>query len=161
MRFQFFLIILWIYLTKGSTGYAQDSNLQSWNNLDFHYPFGGIHVFRTDASYRTLLSGGEKWRSFQIRPRFETNVFSFADLLLAVPFRYTFQSDTFNTSEITTSLGTRLFFTSGKRVETRLTIRWESRFQKNTGTGSWNKGNRMRVRGELIVPLNRKSYYQD
>lgn len=141
--------------------YAQKSNMQLWGDYEFHYPFAGIYVLKTQASYRTLLSEEEKWRSFQLYPQFEANIFTFADLLVAVPVKYTVQTDTVNTAEITLMLGTRLFFTSGKRVETQATIRWEKRHLKNIGEGDWSKGNRLRVRGELIFPINRKSYYED
>lgn len=152
---------MWVCLAGQNLSYAQKANLQMWGDHEFHFPFANTYSFKTETSYRTLLSDEQKWRSLQFHPQLSANVLTFADLLLSVPVIFTAQTDTVNTSEIRLMVGTRLFLNSIKRVHTQVMIRFERRHLKHIGEGDWSTGNRLRVRGDLIIPINQNSYFED
>lgn len=140
---------------------AQKSNEQLWLDYVVDYPFAGKYLFETEASYQTLLSNQDRWQSLTLTPQFEMSVLPFMDLISGVPLSYTVQKSSYNTFEARTMLGAKFYFTQGKRVETRATLRYEHRFFKGIDSTSWEISNRIRLRAELVVPINKKTYYND
>ncbi len=76
-------------------------------------------------------------------------------------FSYTAQTESYNTFEVRPILGTKLYFTPNRRIQTRLLIRLEQRNFKNLEDGEWTNTFRPRIRAEIIAPINRKTIYED
>lgn len=134
---------------------------QSWNSADIIYPFANSYSFDGEVSYQTIIVNQAKWRSLSFTPTFETSVSQHLDLIVAVPLSYTWQKETVETSEIRLSFGSRLHIAPNKRLLTRLLIRYEPRFVYQEEESDWQKSNRLRVRLEAVIPINRKTYFEN
>jgi Protein of unknown function (DUF2490) len=134
---------------------------QIWTDYDVVYPFGNVYSFDVETSYQTVLSRESKWRALSLTPTLERAITQNVDVMLGLPLSYTVQTDTFNSAEIRISMGSRFHFTPNRRILTRLLVRYEPRFVYQQDFDDWQKSNRLRVRGETIIPINRKSYFDD
>jgi len=136
------------------------TNVQIWDEYMLNYPFANSFNLENAFVYSTLM-GKPKWRAYDYAATFEWSVTSHIDLIAATGLSYTNQNESNNTFEVRPSLGTRLYFTPNKRIQTRLLLRLEQRNFKNLDTKEWNQQYRPRVRGEVIVPINKNSIYED
>ncbi|MFC5271184.1 DUF2490 domain-containing protein [Adhaeribacter terreus] len=94
-------------------------------------------------------------------PAYERTISKHLDLLSAFGFSYTNQTSTTDTFEGRLMLGTRFYFSPEKRIQTRLTLRFERRHLYDFGEENWETSHRSRVRGEVIIPLNKPHYSED
>ena len=147
------ILVFFSWNTKGQS-------FQSWNDYDV-IRFANAFSFDTELSYQTVLSRDGKWRSLNATPTLEWSALNRVDLIFAVPLSYTFQTDTLNTFETKLSIGGRLHLTPNRRILTRLLTRYEQRFVRQQEQDQWQNSDRLRIRGEMIVPINRKRYYED
>lgn len=139
-------------------------NAQVWTDFLFDYPFRKTNLFETEFSYQTLIQSSStipKWYSFNLTPAYEKTENKYLDILTALAFSYTIQNDTTNSFEIRPMVGVRIYFTPDSRLQTRLTLRYEHRFFKDIGQSGWQSATRLRIRPELVFPLNRSSYFVD
>lgn len=137
------------------------SDGQLWLDAELNYTYKQRWLFQNELSYQALLWGGSSWSSYNTTPAVEYNISKNLDVLVGVPFSYTKQFETFNTYEIRAMTGARIYFTPGKRIQARLLVRWEYRWFYDQFASEWDKGNRYRIRAELVVPLNKDSYFVD
>lgn len=136
------------------------TNEQIWAEYMLNYPFANNFNFENAFTYSTLL-GTPKWRAYDYSGALEWSVSNHVDVIAQLVVSYTNQTDTYNTLELRPILGSRFHFTPNKRIQTRLLVRLEQRNFKNLETEEWETVFRPRARGEVIVPINKKSYYED
>ena len=139
---------------------AQSPNEQLWFEHMLNYPFANSFNLENTFVYSTLLNS-PRWWSYEYTPTLEYAIHSHVDFLLGVTLSYTAQSDDYNTFEVRPYLGTRIHITPNKRVLTRVYIRLEQRNLENLDTKDWETVWRPRARLESLIPINRKSAYED
>ncbi len=137
------------------------SDSQLWMDTELNYTYKQRYLFQNEISTQTLLSGGDHWYSINVTPAFEYNVNSYLDIIAAAPLSYTLQQHKINTFEVRAVLGTRIYFTPAKRPQIRLLTRFEERWTHDKSVDSWDIGNRLRLRGEFIYPINKRTYFTD
>jgi len=140
---------------------AQDPvNEQLWFEYMLEYPFANSFNFENSLTYSTLL-GDPKWRALDYSPTLEWAIDPHIELIGQAVLSYTNQTESYNTFEIRPVIGTRIFFTPHRRVQTRLLLRVEQRNFKNLEDGEWTSTFRPRIRAEVIVPINKKTIFED
>lgn len=139
---------------------AQSVNEQIWYEYMLNYPFANSFNLENAFTYSTLL-GTPKWRAYDYSAALEWSITQNVDLIGQAVLSYTNQTESYNTLELRPIIGTRLYFTPNMRVQTRLLLRVEQRNFQNLETKEWSQVARPRIRGEIIVPINRDSYYDD
>lgn len=141
-------------------GYSQKDE-QLWLDYQLSYPFGNRYLLENTTTYQTLLNKDGKWRSLSISPTFEYNLFRKLDLLSEIPIGYTKQYQGISTFEITPMVGTRYFFTPGKRIDARLVWRYQVRAFYKIEDREWEISNRTRLRGEVFISINGPNLFTD
>jgi hypothetical protein len=136
------------------------TNKQVWTEYMLNYPFANSFNLENAFCYSTLI-GTPKWRAYDYAATLEWSVTNHIDLIAATALSYTNQTDSYNTFELRPAVGTRLYFTPNKRIQTRLLLRVEQRNFKNLDTKEWEQQYRPRARAEMIIPINRDSYFVD
>lgn len=134
---------------------------QLWLEWQMDFPFANKYLFENTVSYQTLLSGGEKWRSFNLDPTFEYSITPKIDLVSDVPFGWTRQSDAATSFEVSPIVGARYYFTQGKRIDLRLLARFQSRNFHQIETDVWEHKGRFRLKGEVWISINRPNLFND
>lgn len=125
-----------------------------------NYPFANSFNLENALAYSTLI-GTPKWRALDYSATLEWSLNQHIDIIGQGVLSYTQQTESYNTLELRPVLGTRLYFTPNKRIQTRLLLRLEQRNFKNLETNEWDQVYRPRARAEMIVPISKKSYYED
>lgn len=136
------------------------TNEQVWDEYMLNYPFANSFNVENAFCYSTLI-GKPKWRAYDYGATLEWSVTNRIDVIAATVLSYTNQTDSYNTFEVRPALGTRLYVTPNNRIQTRLLLRVEQRNFKNLETKEWTQEYRPRFRAESIIPINKKSYYED
>lgn len=140
---------------------AQSStNEQLWTEFYLNYSFANVYNLENRFRYRTNFES-PKWRAFDFIPTLGRSFTQNIDGSFGITFSYVFQNDTANTFEVRPTLGTRIHFTPNRRILSRLLIRLEQRNFQHKETSDWEQSARLRIRPELLIPLNRKSYFED
>jgi len=140
--------------------HAQSVNQQAWFEYMLNYPFANSFNLENAVTYSTII-GTPKWRAYDYAATVEWSVTNRIDVIAATVLSYTNQTDSYNTFELRPAVGTRLYFTPNKRIQTRMLLRVEQRNFKNLETKEWDQVYRPRARGEVIIPINKDSYYVD
>jgi hypothetical protein len=156
ISFSLLLSILPIIMHAQST----KVNTQMWDEYMLNYPFANSFNLENAFTYSTLF-GEPKWRAYDYSGTVEWSVNQNIDLISQMIVSYTNQTESYNTLELRPILGTRFYFTPNKRIQTRLLLRMEQRNFKNLETKEWDMVFRPRARGEVIIPINKDSYFED
>ena len=114
-----------------------------------------------ELGYRTLLSGGSAWESLRVAPRLEVAPTAHWTFLAGVVLVYHDLEGSDNTEERRVQLGTKYNFTPFKRVQTRLNLRYEYRSIRSDGEEQEQRSDRLRVRAEVVVPLDTRNFHSD
>lgn len=154
------LMVLLMGINRKRLLAQERADRQFWQDVVLDYQLGK-NLLETEMSYQTLLAKENKWYSLNISPAYERSINKYFDLISALPLSYTVQTDTSNSFEVRAMIGGRVYFTPGKRIETRFTYRFEYRFFHDVSMSEWVKSTRSRFRAEVIVPINRPNYYSD
>ena len=125
-----------------------------------NYPFANSFNLENALTYSTLI-GTPKWGALDYSATVEWSATNHIDIIAQTILSYTNQTESSNTFELRPVLGTRLYFTPNKRIQTRLLVRLEQRNFKNLETKEWDQVYRPRARGEVIIPINKDSYFVD
>jgi hypothetical protein len=133
---------------------------QLWGEYILKYPFSNLYNLEYRAVYSKAF-GNSGWRSLGNSFAIERAVGSHTDISVLGLIRYTEQNTTYNTLELRPTLGVRYHITPNKRILTRFYVRYENRNIKDEETNIWTTTNRLRLRPELLVPINKKSYYEN
>jgi Protein of unknown function (DUF2490) len=136
------------------------SSKQIWNEYMLNYPFANTFNLENAFTYSALM-GTPKWRAYDYSATLEWAVTNRIELIGQTVVSYTNQTESYNTLELRPVLGTRFYLSPNKRIQTKLLLRVEQRNFKNLETKEWTQNYRPRLRGEVIVPINKKSYYED
>jgi hypothetical protein len=152
------LSFLLVFLSVGIG--ASQTNTQIWNEYMLNLPFANSFNLENAFTYSTLM-GTPKWRAYDYSAALEWSITQHIDVIGQAVVSYTNQNDSYNTLELRPILGTRIHFTPNSRVLTRLLVRAEQRNFKNLETDEWTSELRPRIRVESIIPINRKSYFED
>lgn len=139
---------------------AQEVTEQVWMEYMLESPFANSFNLENSLTYSTLL-GEPKWSALDYSPALEWSITQNIDLIGQAVLSYTNQTETYNTFEIRPILGTKIYFTPNQRVQTRLLLRMEQRNFKNLEDGEWTQTFRPRIRAEIIVPINKKTIFED
>lgn len=139
---------------------SQSANEQVWYEYMLNYPFANSFNLENALAYSTLI-GTPKWRALDYSATLEWSLNQHVDIIGQAVVSYTQQTESYNTLELRPVLGTRLYFTPNKRIQTRLLLRLEQRNFKNLETNEWDQVYRPRARAEMIIPISKESYYVD
>lgn len=151
------LLLVGVAFVLGAPVYGQQLS-QAWAELLIDRPFKGKNLIEVGMMYQRQIHDANPWQAISVTPDYERSVNRYLDLIGNATLSYTRQNDTFNTLEITPSLGARLYFTPGKRVELRFMARGEYRYFYLQEEDRFQRSGRIRLRPELIIPINRPSY---
>lgn len=152
-------IILFFFTVISAFGQST-TETQLGGDYILKYPFANLYNLEYRAVYSTAL-GNSEWSSIGSSVAIERSVGSHIDISVLGLLRYTEQNTTYNTLELRPTIAARYHITPNKRILTRFYVRFENRHIKDEGTNVWTTTNRLRLRPELIVPINKKSYYED
>ena len=140
--------------------WSQSSGEQFWVEYMLNYSFANSFNLENAFTYSMVLQQ-PRWRAFDYAPTLEYSLDAHLDFSLGVTLSYTNQTEDYNTFEVRPVLGSRIHITPNRRVLTRLYLRLEQRNIKNLDTDEWQETWRPRARVEGIIPINKKSYYED
>jgi hypothetical protein len=147
-------------LASGTTTLAQSNNGQLWAEYMLNFPFANSFNLENAVVFSTAFTS-PRWSSIDYTPTLTYSVLNWLDLVGALTLSYTNQTEDYNTFEVRPVLGTRVHFTPNRRFLLRTYLRLEQRNFKNLDTKEWDRNYRPRARVEAIIPINRKSYYED
>jgi hypothetical protein len=139
---------------------AQSTNEQLWFEYMLNLPFANSFNLENVLTYSTLLNT-PRWRALDYSPTLEFSLTNNIDLLAGGTLSFTDQTEDYDTFEGRLMLGTKIHFTPNMRVLSRLQVRFEQRNFKNLETNTWETVYRPRARAELLIPFNKKSYFED
>lgn len=139
---------------------AQKNNAQLWYEYMLNVPFANSFNLENSFTYSTLLNNS-RWYAFDYAPNLEWSVNQHIDVIGQVVLSYTQQTESYNTFEVRPVIGSRIYITPNKRVQTRVLLRLEQRNFKNLETKEWNQVYRPRIRFESIIPISNPSYFTD
>lgn len=159
MRIHLFgFIFLGLILFVPAKIQAQD---QAWVDYILNLPFANNYVFDTEFSYKTNFGKESKWRSYDISPDIEWSINDRFDVMFSVGESFTVQKEDYNTIEIKPLVGTRFHITPHQRILIRALVRFEYRNLYHEEDKSWDQSTRSRFRLEAIIPINRKTYFEN
>jgi len=139
---------------------GQSTNEQLWFEYMLNYPFANSFNLENTLTYSTLLNT-PKWRTLDYNPTVEYSLTNNFDLLAGGTLSYTNQVEDYNTFEARLMIGTKIHFTPNSRILSRLQLRFEQRNFKNLDTKTWETVYRPRARAEFLIPINRKTFFED
>jgi len=136
------------------------TNEQLWFEYLLNFPFANSFNLENTITYSELLNT-PKWRTLDYSPTLEFALDSHFDLLAGGTLSYTMQTEDYDSFEGRLMVGTRIHLTPNRRILSRLQFRIEQRNFKNLDTQSWQTVYRPRARAELLIPINKKTYFED
>ena len=113
-HFKQIAVVLAFLFTAVKSGLAQHEQL--WLDYQLDYPFANQYLLEGNASYQTVLTKENKWRSFSVSGAFEYVISPKFELVSELPFAYTLQKEGSNTFEISPILGVRFHVTQNKKI---------------------------------------------
>ena len=139
---------------------AQSTNEQLWFEYILNYSFANSYNLENAFKYSTLLNT-PRWYAFEFTPTLDYSLTNNIDISLSTVLEYTAQTESVNTFEVRPVLGTRIHITPNRRILTRVFIRLEQRNIQNLDTKDWDNVWRPRFRAEMLIPINKKSFFDD
>ena len=152
------LLVVLLLITR-LQGQAQ-SHEQLWLDYQMDYP-SYSWLFEVSASYQTLLTQENKWRSLSVTPTIEYVLLDRLDLTADLPLSYTVQKEDTNSFELAPMLGARLHITQNKRVNARLFLRYQQRHFHEIEADVWDISKRIRLKGEFWISITGPNLYKD
>ena len=143
-----------------SVTFAQEKE-QFWLDFQTSYPFANRYLLENTLSYQTVLDNENKWWNLSTTPTFEYSLTTRLELLSEIAIGYTLQKEGNTTFELMPMVGARFHITQGKRIDTRLVWRYQTRAFQQLETKEWDISNRTRLRGELYVSINHPNLFND
>jgi Protein of unknown function (DUF2490) len=153
-------VLFFFIVSLPSSLCGQSSGAQFWAEYMLNYPFANSFNLENAFTY-SMVPHSPRWQAFDYAPTLEYSLDANFDFSLGVTFSYTNQTEDYNTFEVRPVLGTRIHLTPHRRVLTRLYIRLEHRNIKNLDTEEWQTVWRPRARVEGLIPINKKTYFED
>lgn len=134
---------------------------QLWLDFQTSYPFANRYLLENTVSYQTIVDDENKWWNLSTTPTFEYALFTRLELLSEISIGYTLQKEGNTTFELMPMVGARFHVTQGKRIDTRLIWRYQTRAFQQLETKEWDVSNRTRLRGEIYVSINHPNLFND
>ena len=125
-----------------------------------NYSFANSYNLENAFKYSTLLNT-PRWYAFEFTPTLDYSLTKHIDISLSTVLEYTAQTESISTFEVRPVLGTRIHITPNRRIFTRVFIRLEQRNIQNLDTKEWDNVWRPRFRAEMLIPINKKSFFDD
>lgn len=141
------------------SSFAQ-SNYQFWGEYMLNFPFANSFNLENRLAYKTVLDT-PRWRSVEFTPTLEYSINQNFDILGGCRVVFTVQTENYNSLEVRPMIGTRIHLTPNHRILLRTYIRLEQRNFLNLETNEWTKTIRPRIRAESLIPINKKSYFDN
>ncbi len=151
-------VLVVVFIMGSSTLSKAQSDQQVWLEYMLTHPFANSWELEHDVRYSTTLTSPH-WRAFRYYPTLSWAFSENIDFLGGLTFAYNFQEDAANTIELREMLGFRVHITPNRRILTRLLVRGENRNLQDTETKDWTSSNRLRMRGEALIPLNNPTMF--
>ena len=152
------LLIVFLIITRLQT--QAQNHEQLWLDYQLDYP-SNSWLFEVSASYQTLLTQENKWRSLSVTPTVEYVLLTRLDLTAELPLSYTLQEEDTSSFELSPMLGARLHITQNKRVNARLFLRYQQRHFHEIEADVWDISNRIRLKGEFWISITGPNLYKD
>jgi hypothetical protein len=153
-----YLLVALLLITRLKSQAQNDEQL--WLDYQMDYP-SYSWLFEVAASYQTLLTQENKWRSLSVTPTVEYALLTRLDLTAELPLSYTLQEEDTNSFELSPMLGARLHITQNKRVNARLFLRYQQRHFHEIEADVWDISNRVRLKGEFWIAITGPNLYKD
>lgn len=150
-----------VLLVMGAGCFAQRNNPQLWLDGIVGRGFAGSWMAECEFSRQELLGEGEHWVGYSASPSVEVSPTPHWAFMVGFPLSWTRQDNERNTWEWRGQLGIKYTFTPFDRVQTRLNLRQEYRRQGIEGDVFTERSQRTRLRAEVVVPLDVRSYDMD
>ena len=139
---------------------GQSSSEQLWFEYMLNYSFANAFNLENAFKYSTILDT-RKWQAIELTPTLDYSLTAHVDISFATAIEYTDQTESVSTFEVRPVIGTRIHLTPNKRILIRALIRLEDRNIQDLDTKHWDHVLRPRLRGEFLIPINRKSYFEN
>ncbi len=137
---------------------AQSQETQVWTDLTVGRNFASIYMAEVEFGYQALVKGDPQWRTISISPTLEASLTSHFDVISGFPWMTTLQTDEVLTNEFRVQLGGRYHVLPFKRVQPRITGRYEARFfntlEPETEAGR-STSNRLRLNIGFWIALDK------
>ena len=153
-----YLLVALLLITRLKSQAQNDEQL--WLDYQMDYP-SNSWLFEIAASYQTLLTQENKWRSLSVTPTVEYVLLTRLDLTAELPLSYTLQEEDTSSFELSPMLGARLHITQNKRVNARLFLRYQQRHFHEIEADIWDISNRVRLKGEFWIAITGPNLYKD
>jgi hypothetical protein len=145
-----------ILLATAPPAPAQSTGTQFWSDLTVGRNFASYYMAELELGYQTLVEGSPKWKTFSLAPTLEASVSPHLDVISGFPWSDTRQDDETRTREFRVQLGARYHVLPFKRVQPRLTWRYEYRsFNTLEPEAFTSQSDRTRINAAVWVPLNK------
>lgn len=145
-------------LLLGGQAVAQSQETQVWTDLTLGRNFASMYMAEVEVGYQALVHGDPQWRTFSISPTLEASFTPHFDVISGFPWTTTQQTDDVLTREFRTQLGARYHVLPFKRVQPRITGRYEARFfntlEPEADAGR-SASNRMRLNVGVWIALDK------
>jgi len=149
-----------IFCLFSSVSNGQIEGTQIWGDYTLNYPFSSIYVMKYNGAYKTAF-GSEDWKSIDSRVIVERAFGSHTDVHISGFVSYKKQTATYNTLEFRPTLGVRYHINPNRRNPVRIFLRYEWRHVQDLEDKEWTNTNRLRLRPELLVPINGSNIRDD
>ena len=150
-----------IFFWNPNVLHSQSQDIQSWNSAFIEWNFYPSLLFEFEIDYYTLISEGD-WRQYGVTSLLEYYPNNSFDLIAGLYHANTKQNDTEITNEIRPLIGFRWnIIKPEKRIYLRGQFKYEYRFFKTSADSTSVNAGRLRIRADLYVPINQKSFNED
>ena len=139
-------------------GCAQSQEAQVWTDFTVGRNFASYYMAEVEFGYQALVKGDPQWRTFSISPTLEASFTPHFDVISGFPWMNTLQTDDVLTNEFRVQLGARYHVLPFKRVQPRITYRYESRFFNTLepeAEAGRSESNRMRLNVGFWIALDK------
>lgn len=159
MQKSIILLLILLYIAS-SAFYAQNVNEQLRYEYKLYYPFAKKFKLENSFKYSTVLNA-PKWHAMDYFLTLDWRLNNRLDFFTQAYISYIWQSSSANTFEYRSTLGARFRITPGKRIETRILLRYEWRHLKNIDSKEWQQAFRPRIKAEALFPFNKSLLTMD
>ncbi len=137
---------------------AQTKETQFWTDLTLGRNFASIFMAEVEFGYQALVKGDPQWRTFSVSPTLEASLTPHFDVVSGIPWMNTQQTDDVRTNEFRAQLGARYHVLPFKRVQPRITGRYEWRYFNTLepeAEAGRSQSNRMRLNVAVFIALDK------
>jgi hypothetical protein len=137
---------------------AQSQETQVWTDFTVGRNFASYYMAELEVGYQALVEGDPQWRTFSISPTLEASFTPHFDVISGFPWMTTQQTDNVLTREFRTQLGARYHVLPFKRVQPRITGRYEARFLNTLepeAEAGRSTSNRLRLNVGIWIALDK------